>query len=68
VLRRTRHLFVSRDGLRDAVTAVANATLAARDPAWWDPELSQIAVPSHGPPGPLTADCRLPQPACGGLG
>lgn len=35
VLRRTRHLFVSRDNLRDAVTAMANATLAARDQAWW---------------------------------
>jgi TnpA family transposase len=35
VLRRTRHLFVSRDNLRAAVTALANATLAARDEAWW---------------------------------
>lgn len=35
VLRRTRHLFVSRDNLREAATAMADATLAARDQAWW---------------------------------
>ncbi|GAA0667111.1 hypothetical protein GCM10009535_53670 [Streptomyces thermocarboxydovorans] len=35
VLRRVRHLFVNRDNLRAAVTKLVNATLAARDEAWW---------------------------------
>ncbi|MGC4858779.1 Tn3 family transposase [Micromonospora sp. DT41] len=34
-LRRTRHLFVNRDGLRRAIAAVVNATLRERDERWW---------------------------------
>ncbi|SCG16450.1 Transposase and inactivated derivatives, TnpA family [Micromonospora echinofusca] len=34
-LRRTRHLFVTRDGLRRAIAAVVGATLRERDPRWW---------------------------------
>lgn len=34
-LRRTRHLFVNRDGLRRAIAAVVGATLRERDPRWW---------------------------------
>jgi TnpA family transposase len=34
-LRATRHLFVNRDGLRAAIAALVNATLAMRDPWWW---------------------------------
>ncbi|MGH9022726.1 MAG: transposase, partial [Acidimicrobiia bacterium] len=34
-LRRVRRLYVNRDNLRRAITRLVNATLAARDPAWW---------------------------------
>ncbi|MFI9638466.1 Tn3 family transposase [Micromonospora sp. NPDC051925] len=34
-LRRTRHLFVNRDGLRRAIAAVVGETLRGRDPRWW---------------------------------
>ncbi len=34
-LRRTRHLFVNRDGLRRAIAAVVGETLRERDPRWW---------------------------------
>jgi TnpA family transposase len=34
-LRRTRRLFVNRDGLRRAVATVAGATLRDRDERWW---------------------------------
>ena len=34
-LRRVRRLWVNRDNLRAAVTRLVNATLAARDRAWW---------------------------------
>ncbi|MEV4498517.1 Tn3 family transposase [Micromonospora arborensis] len=34
-LRRARHLFVNRDGLRRAIAAVVGATLRERDPRWW---------------------------------
>jgi TnpA family transposase len=34
-LRSTRALFVNRDNLRNAVSAVVNETLKARDPLWW---------------------------------
>jgi TnpA family transposase len=34
-LRRTRHLFVNRDGLRRAIAAVVKETLRERDPRWW---------------------------------
>jgi hypothetical protein len=34
-LRRTRRLFVTRDGLRRALSAVLNETLHGRDERWW---------------------------------
>ncbi|MER7279971.1 Tn3 family transposase [Dactylosporangium sp. NPDC000244] len=34
-LRRTRNLYVNRDGLRGAVASVVNDTFASRDPRWW---------------------------------
>lgn len=34
-LRRTRHLFVNRDGLRRAIAAVVGENLRGRDPRWW---------------------------------
>ncbi|RZU46696.1 TnpA family transposase [Krasilnikovia cinnamomea] len=34
-LRRTRKLYVNRDGLRRAVAAVVNDTFASRDQRWW---------------------------------
>src|SRR3954468_16390363 len=34
-LRATRHLFVNRDNLRNAIATLVNATLRMRDPAWW---------------------------------
>jgi TnpA family transposase len=34
-LRRVRRLWVNRDNLRAAVSRLVNATLAARDRAWW---------------------------------
>ena len=34
-LRHVRATFVTRENLRAAVTTVVNATLEARDPAWW---------------------------------
>jgi hypothetical protein len=34
-LRRTRKLYVNRDGLRRAVASVVNDTFATRDPRWW---------------------------------
>lgn len=35
VLRRVRHLFVSRTNLRAALVRLVNATFAARGQAWW---------------------------------
>ena len=35
VLRRVRRLYVNRDNLRRAVRHLVNATMAARDVAWW---------------------------------
>lgn len=34
-LRRTRKLYVNRDGLRRAVASVVNDTFTSRDPLWW---------------------------------
>jgi Tn3 transposase DDE domain len=34
-LRHVRATFVTRENLRAAITTVVNATLEARDPAWW---------------------------------
>ena len=34
-LRHVRSTFVTRENLRAAITTVVNATLEARDPAWW---------------------------------
>lgn len=34
-MRRTRRLFVNRDGLRRAIATVVNATLHNRDERWW---------------------------------
>ena len=34
-LRHVRATFVTRENLRRAITTVVNATLEARDPAWW---------------------------------
>jgi TnpA family transposase len=34
-LRHVRSTFVTREDLRAAITTVVNATLEARDPAWW---------------------------------
>lgn len=34
-LRATRYLFVNRDNLRNAIATLVNATLRARDEAWW---------------------------------
>jgi hypothetical protein len=36
-LRRTRKLYVNRDGLRRAVASVVNDTFTSRDPRWWAP-------------------------------
>jgi TnpA family transposase len=35
VLRRVRRLYVNRDNLRRALRRLVNATMAARDEAWW---------------------------------
>ncbi|MGB7962260.1 MAG: Tn3 family transposase [Propionicimonas sp.] len=34
-LRHVRRHYITRENLRAAITRVVNATLAARDPAWW---------------------------------
>jgi hypothetical protein len=42
-LRHVRATYVTRENLRQAVTTVVNATLEARDPAWWGEATSTVS-------------------------